>query len=133
MKNKLTFYHYLYYKLYKFSKRTEKQWGKNMQMPEWAAFIVQAILFFFNLLIVIIFLIKMNIMIDDWQIIFPCIVALSLNFYLFIYKQKYIIIESYFDNIDFQLIPKMNFYFWTYIVLTIVSLISCLIFIKPST
>ncbi len=111
---------YLYYKLYKFSLRTEKQWASAHQIVGWTALHGLLVLFILNTVSVLILFsnkvrgTSLNIL----HAVFLVIILYLLGYYVFIKEKKYLKIENKFDEIDRSKKKILDALFWIYLILT---------------
>lgn len=120
-------YKSVYYKLYKFAKRTEKSWNSNMRMPELVAFFSISFLIMINLTCIIVILSKYPLFLKDYKLTFIHFILIYLtillvNYFLFLRKKKYLLIEKSFEK-NTKTKRNSTFFFWLYLTITIVLII----------
>jgi hypothetical protein len=126
----MIFYYFIYYKLFKIASYTEKQWAKSLQTPEHVALISYTLLLILNYLFISVevtnYIGYNSGLIVNAGLIFVAILFFF-NYFLFVYKKKYLEIEKRFDNESAQKRNVKTFFFWMYVVISI-----CVLFIlKP--
>jgi len=91
-------YYYVYYRLYKYSLRTEKQWG-NSSMPEWVSLFTISILLFLNIGSILMILKNNFVEINPSNLLVISVVVFifSTNYFMFIRKKNYLVIEKKFE------------------------------------
>lgn len=99
----LSVYNFLYYRLYKIAKKTEEKWATSMRMPEWVAVHSIVLLIFFNLMTIFIFFKGVVRALNDFKLEFEHIIMTIailyiINYFLFLKKRKYLILEKKLDK-----------------------------------
>ncbi len=115
------FYHFVYYKLYSLAIKTEEKWNISMQMPEMVAAVSYSILLLLNIGFILLFLynyLKIDIEVSSLSGVIAMIILYLLQYFIFIYKKKYLYIKKYFDEKNKK---KQTFVFWLYIFISIMS------------
>ena len=118
-------YNYIFYKLYKIAKKTEKQWPQGTRMPVAVAFFSTSILQGFNLLTLLAILslglelFKIPSLAPEHAII-TMILLYAVNYFLFVRNKKFLQIEERFDKDSKNIKTIKAILFWLYVVLTFV-------------
>jgi hypothetical protein len=113
---------YIYYKIYKIVKITEKSWSKNLEMPHWVALFILSIFLFLNFITILFCYTDYTGKVVDlnlYLIVFLGLGVYLLNYLLFIHKQAYIKIEKRFDKDASAIKVVKSIFFWFYIILSI--------------
>lgn len=114
-------YYFIYYKLFKIASYTEKQWAKGVQMPEWLALCSFVILIILNLVFLLMCLFKIfnfTIVLTKEMALISSAVIFGVNYFLLIYKKKYVEIEKKFDRESQKDRNIKSFLFWLYLLLS---------------
>lgn len=116
-------YKYLYYRLYSWNL---KAWGKK-DSPEWNALIGVSFMMGINLslfLIIIQLLFEIKIILSDnlpkKEIIVVALVILAINYFIFNYKKKYLLIIEKYNNESLKKKRINALLLWLYIILSFV-------------
>lgn len=115
------FYHFVYFKLYSLAIKTEEKWNISMQMPEMVAAVSYSILLLLNMGFILLFLynfLKIDIEVSSLSGVIAMIILYLLQYFIFIYKKKYLYIKKYFDEKNKK---KQTVVFWLYIFISIMS------------
>lgn len=91
MTSRRSFYHYIYYKLYKLSQKTEKQWNQGLRVPESIASTLLTILLAYNLAVVFLLIDhfhSLSIDLKPWHGILLGLFIMAFNYYLFVFREN---------------------------------------------
>ncbi len=120
-------YKYIFYKLYKIAKKTEKNWTPEMRMPASLAITTISILQFLNLMTLKIFLVhglktlKQTFLSKEIVIIIGLFLYI-INYFLFMRNKKYLLLEEKFDKESRKLKLIKTILFWIYVLLSFLLL-----------
>ena len=117
MMNKF-FYKYIFYKFYKIAKKTEKQWNVSLRSPELISFMTMFILNIYQFILLSNFITTSQNTKNKMYFIFLFFI-LTLNYYLFIYRKNFLIIEKEFDTLTRTQRRSYDFYFYAIILCSI--------------
>ena len=118
-------YNYIYYKLYKMAKRTEKQWPQSMRMPATIAMFSISILQLVNFAMIFVLLVygikvlPPSTLVPE-QAIFTMVLIYIVNYFLFVRNKKFLQIEERFDKDSKATKRIKSLLVWLYIILTFV-------------
>ncbi|HEX8577109.1 MAG TPA: hypothetical protein VF677_12515 [Flavobacterium sp.] len=115
-------YEYIYYKIYKIARITEKSWGKEMAMPHWLALFIISIFLMLNSVLGLITYILLTHKVPEFDKIYIIVVMCGFfigNYLLFIREDRYKKIIKKFDNESPKQKTIKTIFFWLYIVLSI--------------
>ena len=113
-------FNYIFYKLYKLAKVTEKQWHSKQRMPEVVALFLFSMLQFMNLITIYIVLIKEISFLNHFKLDLLLIVIIGLilyfvNYKLFIKASTYLKVEKRYDDEKRLKRKSKDIFFWLYI------------------
>jgi hypothetical protein len=117
----LKLYKYLYYRIYSWNLRT---WGKN-DVPEWNALFGVSFMMFLNLLTIFIILqfwgidIFSKYTVPTNLIVIVILMLMGINYYIFLYKKKYKLLEKKFANENTKTKNRNLLLLWVYFILSI--------------
>jgi len=128
-------YSYVYFRLYKLAKITERQWAEGARMPEWIALFLLFLLVIFNLFSLLIFLrrfLELSIpSLNKWIAVVVFIFFMIINYFVFIRNDRFVRIEKKYDSISNKEKAIRSILFWIYLVITIGAMVGILTLLDP--
>lgn len=120
-------YAYIYYKLYRLAKKTEKNWSPNMRMPATIAMFSITILQFVNLMTLYVFIVHgiqlfKPFILNKGVAIIITLILYGINYYYFLFNEKFKYIENKLDKESSNLKSVKSLFFWLYIIFSFILL-----------
>ena len=120
-------YTYIYYKLYRLAKKTEKNWSPNMRMPATIAMFSITILQFVNLMTLYVFIVQgiqlfKPFILNKGVAIIITLILYGINYYYFLFNEKFKYIENKLDKESSNLKSVKSLFFWLYIIFSFILL-----------
>lgn len=120
-------YTYIYYKLYRLAKKTEKNWSPNMRMPATIAMFSITILQFVNLMTLYVFIVHgiqlfKPFILNKGVVIIITLILYGINYYYFLFNEKFKYIENKLDKESSNLKSVKSLFFWLYIIFSFILL-----------
>lgn len=131
----ITIYEYIFYKLYKYSLRSERLWGTGHQIPQWLAIFYISVLAFFNLItlfVIINHFLVINITFSRLHGFIIAIIFYSVNYFLFLKGKRYKKIAEKLDKDTKRSKILKDILFWVYVVMTFVLFFTILPMFAPN-
>ena len=116
-------YKYIYYKLYKITKKSEKNLASHMRMPATLTIFSLSFLQFINLMTILILLVHWLKIFSPTTIskeiaIGTILFLYGINYFLFLRNRKFLLIEKTYDEAPKKLKSIKTKLFWIYIILS---------------
>ena len=121
-------YNYIFYRLYKYAKKTEKKWGSSLAMPITLSIYSLIMLQYLNLLTVFALLTHYIKIIPSFTLtktmaIGTGLIMYIINYLVFIRNKKFLQIEKKFDRDSDNVKVIKTILFWLYVILSFVLFI----------